>query len=228
MAANGVFEPLPSEHASGQPVGSTRATGHSCWYRTGLKTSELCTRPRQFELYAQGFVLDHARWEGEPGEAICVQFPEAALRALLRDDARAESFTNLHEMYDERHGVGPRPPPRRFRRLERGRASRVLDYIEAHLGEDLSVAALAEVAGLSTAHFSRLFRATFGRSPHGFVLEQRVRAADEMLLRGQQTIAQVAYCLGFSSQSHFTQAFRQLTGRTPGRARTRGPSGRTT
>jgi len=118
-----------------------------------------------------------------------------------------------------RYGVGPVPSVAREQKLSQRRAARVLEYIDAHLGDDLSVAGLAEVAGLSTAHFSRLFRATFGKSPHGFVLERRVRAADELLRRGQQTIAQVAYRLGFSSQAHFTQVFRRLTGRTPGRSR---------
>jgi AraC family transcriptional regulator len=231
------------------------------WYHTGLRTRELVTLPRQFELYAKDFVIDHARWEGSPGQAICVQFPEVALRDLLRDDVRALSFRNLYEVLDDRvvdlaselaleierggasgrlyaqglsltllgwlrarHGVGPPPPPRRRQKLARGEAARVLEYVEAHLGDDLSVAGLAGVAGLSTAHFSRLFRATFGRSPHGFVLERRVRAADEMLRRGQLSIAQVAYRLGFSSQAHFTQVFRRLTGRTPGRWRARGRS----
>ena len=118
-----------------------------------------------------------------------------------------------------RYGVGPHSPIARGQRLSQRSAARVLEYIDAGLGDDLSVTELAEVAGLSTAHFSRLFRATFDKSPHRFVLERRIRAAEKLLSNGQQTIAQVAYQLGFSSQAHFTQMFRRLTGRTPGQSR---------
>jgi AraC family transcriptional regulator len=226
------------------------------WYRSGLQTRVLSTQPATFEFYAKDFVLDYARWEGEPGQAVCVQFPEVALRELLRDDVQPLSWPILHELKDDRlvalvselalekasgspngrlyaqglslalvgwlrarYGVGPHLPIARGQKLSQRRAARVLEYIDAGLGDALSVAELAEVAGLSTAHFSRLFRATFEKSPHKFVLERRIRAAEKLLSSEQQTIAQVAYQLGFASQAHFTQAFRRLTGRTPGQSR---------
>lgn len=226
------------------------------WYRSGLQTRALGTRPGTLEFYAKDYVIDYARWEGEPGQAVCVQFPELALRELLRDDVRPLSVPVLHEIKDDRlvalvsdmaveeanggpngrlyaqglslalvgwlrarYDVGPISPIARGQKLPQRRAARVLEYIDAGLGDDLSVTALAEVAGLSTAHFSRLFRATFDMPPHRFVLERRIRAAEKLLSSGQQTIAQVAYHLGFSSQAHFTQVFRQLTGRTPGQSR---------
>lgn len=229
------------------------------WYRSGPKTRVLSTHPGQFEFYAKDFELDYARWEGEPGQAVCVQFPEVALRELLRDDVRPLPLPVLHELKDDRlvalvsdmaveeasggpngrlyaqglslalvgwlrarYGVLPTSsssPIARGQKLSQRSAARVLECIDAGLGDDLSVTALAEVAGLSTAHFSRLFRATFDMPPHRFVLERRIRAAEKLLSSGQQTIAQVAYHLGFSSQAHFTQVFRQLTGRTPGQSR---------
>ncbi len=96
---------------------------------------------------------------------------------------------------------------------------RVLDFIEAHLAEDLSVSVLAQEAGLSPDHFSRCFKASFGVSPHRYVLQRRLDAAVAMLRSTPLTIAEIALASGFSSQSHFTQALRQHTGKTPAAAR---------
>jgi AraC family transcriptional regulator len=96
------------------------------------------------------------------------------------------------------------------------RLRRVLDYVESQLASpDLSVEDLAAVAHLSPHHFSRAFRQATGRAPHRFVLERRVRRAQLHLSDGEDTLADIAYATGFSSQAHFTNMFRRLTGMTP-------------
>jgi AraC family transcriptional regulator len=86
--------------------------------------------------------------------------------------------------------------------------------IRDRLHENLSLAELASLAGLSTRYFSRLFRQAFGTTPHRYVLEQRLAEGARLLLRGRGAV-EVARVLGFCSQSHFTAAFRQTYGVTP-------------
>jgi len=107
-------------------------------------------------------------------------------------------------------------------RLSRTHVARIADYVEAHLGSDLSVPRLAGLVGLSPQHFSRLFKASFGMTPHRYVVLRRVESA-QRLLRTDATIAQIAYALGFSSQAHFTQVFRELVGSTPSQIRLNRP-----
>lgn len=95
------------------------------------------------------------------------------------------------------------------------RLRKVLAYIEEHLAEDLRMDALAEVAGMSKYHFSRLFKAAVGVPPYRYVVQQRVEAAQLLLLRTDLTVTQIALRTGFSSQSHLSTAFREHAGTTP-------------
>lgn len=97
--------------------------------------------------------------------------------------------------------------------------ARVVDYIEAGIDEDLRLASLADVAAMSVYHFARSFRETVGISPHAYVLSRRITRARALLGRTQNAIANVALACGFSSQAHFTTAFHQGLGVTPGRYR---------
>lgn len=96
---------------------------------------------------------------------------------------------------------------------------RVLDYIEAHLGEDLSIEALAREAASSPHHFARSFAASMGVTPHRYVQARRLDRAGVLLKGTTMPIAEIALALGFASQSHFTQAFRVRYGVTPAAAR---------
>ncbi len=95
------------------------------------------------------------------------------------------------------------------------RIRRVREFIEDNLGEDLSVAALADVACLSVHHFARAFRGSFGETPHRFVQRRRIARATAMLSRTSAPIAAIALDCGFANQSHFTTAFKSVTGATP-------------
>ncbi|MEN2980440.1 AraC family transcriptional regulator [Tistrella bauzanensis] len=99
------------------------------------------------------------------------------------------------------------------------RLRRVVDYIEVHLAEDISLRDLAALAGLSTHHFGEAFKASTGTSPHRYLVERRIRQAKELLLGAEQSIAEIAISVGFASHSHFTDNFRRLTGTTPSRFR---------
>jgi AraC family transcriptional regulator len=108
---------------------------------------------------------------------------------------------------DVRGGLGP------------ARERRIREYIEESLDRDLSIAALAEVVGMSHHYFADLFHQTTGFTPHQYVSHRRVARAQQLLLDTEVTLADVAYRCGFTSQSQFTTLFRRFAGVTPGRFR---------
>lgn len=95
------------------------------------------------------------------------------------------------------------------------RLQTVLAYIRDHLGGDLSVPSLAMRAGVSVAHFRRLFLEAMGSPPHRYVLATRLERARKLLAMTRLPIAHIAEECGFSSQSHFTACFREAHASTP-------------
>ncbi|MBX9814554.1 MAG: hypothetical protein A4S12_02175 [Proteobacteria bacterium SG_bin5] len=101
------------------------------------------------------------------------------------------------------------------------RIQRVRDYIEANLGRDVALDELAEVAGLSVAHFARAFKAMTGNTPYRYLVLRRVEYAKRLMLDGERALAEIALDCGFASQQHFTRQFAQIVGMPPGRWRQR-------
>lgn len=91
----------------------------------------------------------------------------------------------------------------------------VLDFVDAHLDQDLKLAELAQLLDMSQFHFSRLFKQSMGLSPFQYLLQQRVERAKQLLKQTDQPIIEIALECGFSSHSHLSKQFRQLTGITP-------------
>lgn len=89
-----------------------------------------------------------------------------------------------------------------------------VDFIEAGLGQRISLREIADAVGLSPFHFARSFRATTGVSPYQYVLRRRVERARDLLLRGLDP-AQAAVNSGFADQSHLTTHFKRRWGVTP-------------
>lgn len=94
-----------------------------------------------------------------------------------------------------------------------------IDYIEEHLGEDLSLAAVAAAVNMSSFRFARGFRKAVGRAPHQYVVARRVERAKELLRATDQSIGDIARSVGFATQSHFTLVFNRHCGVTPNRYR---------
>ncbi|MGP1373755.1 MAG: helix-turn-helix domain-containing protein [Almyronema sp.] len=91
----------------------------------------------------------------------------------------------------------------------------VLAYIDAYLTQDIKLADLAKLIGLSPFHFSRLFKQSLGISPYQYLIQQRVERAKRLLKHSDQAIVEIALACGFNSHSHLSKQFRQLTGTTP-------------
>lgn len=103
--------------------------------------------------------------------------------------------------------------------LGASRERRVREYIEAHLEGDLSIQALAGIAGLSPQHFAVLFRQSTRFTPHQYVNHRRIAHAQQLLADKDTALIDVSLECGFSSQSQFITTFRKLVGITPGRFR---------
>ncbi|BAU12986.1 transcriptional regulator, AraC family [Leptolyngbya sp. NIES-3755] len=92
---------------------------------------------------------------------------------------------------------------------------RLKDYIEDNLAEELSIAQLAALVPMSQFHFARAFKSAIGEPPHRYVLSRRIDRAKVLLSATRLSIAEVAYQVGFSNQSHFIAQFRKALGMTP-------------
>jgi AraC family transcriptional regulator len=91
-----------------------------------------------------------------------------------------------------------------------------IDYIQAHLSEDISLDDLAIITGMSRYYFCHLFKRSTGMSPYQYVIKCRIDRAKELLLFRQDcSIADVAFQVGFASQSQFTKHFKKWVGTTP-------------
>lgn len=107
----------------------------------------------------------------------------------------------------EPHPAAPLDPgPRAVRRVR--------EHIDAHYDRELSLQALASLAGVHPVYLSRLFRRHVGLSPHAYQTERRVIAAKDHLRRGMHG-AQVASAVGFFDQSHLIRHFKRIVGVTP-------------
>jgi transcriptional regulator GlxA family with amidase domain len=111
-----------------------------------------------------------------------------------------------------------KPPSKQLRvsELARWRLKRVVDFIEGHLQEPLSLADLAATTGLTRMHFAAQFRAATGLRPHEYVLRRRVERAQQLLSGTGSAVVDIALSVGFQSQAHFTSVFTKFVGQPPG------------
>lgn len=92
---------------------------------------------------------------------------------------------------------------------------RAKDLCDGRYFEALDVAALARVAGLSPAHFSREFRRAFGESPHAYLLTRRLERAASLLRLTDQSVADICWAVGLNSVGSFTTSFTRAYGMSP-------------
>ena len=103
--------------------------------------------------------------------------------------------------------------------LDSRRLRRVVDFVEAHLGQDLTLGRLADEACLSPFHFARAFKLATGTAPHRYLTDRRIARARALIAQGELSLAGIADACGFSSQAHFTRSFKRVVGATPGQYR---------
>src|SRR5256885_16804030 len=101
------------------------------------------------------------------------------------------------------------------------RLLRARDAMDRGYAEPLDVRAVAAVAHISAAHFSRCFRAVFGETPHRYLQRRRVERSMFLLRETDRSVTDVCFDVGFTSLGTFSRTFREIVGKTPAGDRTR-------
>ena len=99
--------------------------------------------------------------------------------------------------------------------LPRYKIRRAVDYIRAHYQEDIGFKDIADQLDMSPYHFARMFKHSMQESPHQFIMRCRIESAKKMLIESNKSIADIAFEVGYKSQSYFTTRFALLVGVTP-------------
>lgn len=140
---------------------------------------------------------------GHSTESIDIMHIESVLILLFR-----EIFAELN---NNKNGDG-----RRFSGGLSSRAQRIVkEFLQENLDQKVDLEMLAEMAGISRFHFTRIFKSTFGVPPYKYLLKLRIKKACELLKNFDTPITEIAYSVGFSSSSEFSRAFKQAMGCTP-------------
>ncbi len=128
-----------------------------------------------------------------------------------------ELMSIAHTMYDDfihrvhKHRTDPKLSPA---------VQKCVDYIEMHLGERIRAVDLAAIAGYSEYYTTHRFRKETGFSVNDYIKFAKVERAKVLLKSTDQDIREIANALGFASRSHFSQSFRDVTGKSPAEFRT--------
>lgn len=101
--------------------------------------------------------------------------------------------------------------------LSRQKLRLVIDYINDRLDGDIKLIEIATLVGISSSHFTRLFKQSAGITPYQYVIQCRVERARLLLQQGEMSISEIATNVGFHDQSHLTSHFKRILGITPKR-----------
>jgi AraC family transcriptional regulator len=140
---------------------------------------------------------------------------KAELKSNRLDRLYAESMANALAVHILRRYSTQKQSIRSYTGgLPNHKLQQAIDYIQAHLAEEISLSAIASELGMSQYYFARLFKQSTGYSPYQYLIKCRIERAQELLMHTQH-IANVALQVGFASQSQFGRHFKRLTGVTP-------------
>ena len=156
------------------------------------------------------FFFDQAVWE----TALKLKAEVGNSDPGSRQYAEALSLVLMHELIRLGRTTSATARPLRGG-LPVWRQKRVVEFIEEHLAEEISLAALAGLVDLSLYHFARAFAQSFGVPPHRYHMARRMDRAKSLLQRPALSVTQIGIQIGFRETSSFTRAFRRFTGLAP-------------
>lgn len=175
------------------------------------------------QIAKEALELDSDRLELQPQarirdpqiEAIGLMLLSELQQGHIANKLYVESLANVLAAHLIRQYTTTLPQPVYDGGLPQRQLLQVLDYIDAHLHQEIKLTHLAAMLGISEFHFSRQFKRTLGTAPYQYLLQQRVERAKQLLKQSDRSIADIALLCGFNSHSHLSKQFRQLTGITP-------------
>ena len=131
-----------------------------------------------------------------------------------RQYAEALSLALVHELIRLEHAASGAVRPLSGG-LPAWQRKRLVEFIEEHLSEEISLATLAKLANLSLFYFARAFKQSFGVPPHRYHSARRMDHARNLLQRTALSVTAIGVQTGFRDTSSFTRAFRRFMGVTP-------------
>ena len=171
------------------------------------------------ELGSSACLDDHVEFEGgrlfEAFAITAAQYAKTGASQLAIDALATTSLAMVlrRVVGQDRFDRAFRPSPN-VRSIERA-----TEYIESHLGEELSLAVISSVAAMSPYHFSRTFKASQGQSLSNYIAERRIERVKELMVTTELPLVEISYAAGFSSQSRMSTVFRAIVGTTPAKYR---------
>lgn len=120
-------------------------------------------------------------------------------------------FENI--LRSERYTPSLRDPLPRTHRIDRIKAT--LKYIEEHYGEPITLQTLADIAGMNTGYFCRVFQAVTRSTPIDYLIDYRIEQAAMMLRTTELSVTEIAMSCGFNDHSYFTRIFKRIKKQTP-------------
>lgn len=136
--------------------------------------------------------------------------------ALTADHGALESESRfLWTLVELIRQAGDKTPTAQKIGQEQQAIQRACNYLQANYAQSIALAELANHVHLSPYHLLRTFRNAVGMPPHSYQTSVRIRHAQRLLAAGQ-SLTEAAHAVGFSSQGHFSQRFKQIIGVTPG------------
>jgi AraC family transcriptional regulator len=219
--------------ASGSRISGMQHSGNVCVLPSGLAhTARLDTPSEHLAMYLDPSMVRRAASESQLssnfevrerctrsdgvissiGMALLGELESAGLSGRLY----AESLANLLAVHLLRHYTSGGSDLQRITGgLSAQKLKHVLAFVAENYSNDIHLAELASVAGMSCFHFAREFKRSTGTTPHQYLIKFRVERAKALLAEAELPLTEVGLQSGFSHQSHFTRLFRRFTGTTP-------------
>jgi AraC family transcriptional regulator len=212
-----------------QPISFTPAGIHARFVHGETTVAQIVQGPEVYRRIAHEFAIssDPIRMEplvalDDPQIARLVQAIVHEIDSDCPDRIAVDGLNIALSIQIAGHFLGRRAQPLPAIEISAERLRRVIEYVEVHLGDRLSLDELAAVACLSPYHFSRCFRRSMGVSPHRYVIRRRIDRARWLLKQGDLALAEIAIAVGFDSQASFAARFQRDVGLSPGRFRSEG------
>jgi AraC family transcriptional regulator len=187
--------------------------------------------PVAFEmLQSSPLLLDQRGGDAAVTAGAVARLLRAGLQALEVDrEAAAEIIAKACAVLEVAAAVGGASDPASQATVSGGltpwQIQRIQAYVEENLNRNVSVTELANVVHLGPSHFRRAFKRCLGVSPHAYIIERRVRRAQELMLATDLPLSEIALQVGFADQAHLTTRFHRRIGKTPGAWRREGGRG---
>lgn len=205
-------------HVSIMPAEMPYETNWQC----GSEIIILCLKPQLLTTIAEEVVMGDRleiveQWTAHDalirqlGSELRTELQRGSPSPLYVDACATVLATHLLRQYStaQQHALKPADY------LTLQQVGQITTYIEENLESELTLAELAQVANMNLYRFARAFKQTIGVPPHQYVLRQRIERSQLLLLNTNSSLQEISQQLGFSSQSHFTTAFRRHVGVTP-------------